>query len=361
MALEDREFSVRRTASLRKGKTGIVVQFPGHDAAAAHPPEKATIHTSSAPAPRPDPKAQHRRTTDYDGISAIEGDRYLGAVEAMQRLIDHRPDLRLYLYTADVNLDRPGRDTFRQKLGEVLREEVGTALWVTVRERDDGEDPNEHEHVVFAGTERVADRMRGREASKVGWQGLLIQPLERRFRQVSYRLKELSPAGYRELRDAGKVERRAKKYDRTYPLPGGGDRVWLSKELKVYALEAGLIVPWIRTKRRDKATNDYPADRQRPRLTKKAPALAGQVVLPIVEPRVTRPVVRLRDFGGGLVPAVVAEEVEYRRHQLGWSQRELARRCGIKQPQLANALRGHDPLSAWVTRRLRDILLAEAA
>jgi transcriptional regulator with XRE-family HTH domain len=65
------------------------------------------------------------------------------------------------------------------------------------------------------------------------------------------------------------------------------------------------------------------------------------------------------------VPPAVAEEIEFRRRQLRWSQRELARRCGIGQPQLANVLRGHDRLSAWATRRLRDALrdglLAEAA
>ena len=359
-----REFHVRSAPPIQSGKTGIVLDFTGHSAAAVRPAGMAPIHTSSVspPAPLPDPKAQHRSTTDRDGISALEGYRFLGAVEAMQRLIDHRPDLSLY--TAFVNLYRRGRDTFRQKLGEVQREEVGAALWVTVRERGADKEPNEHEHLLLAGSERVADRMRDRKAFQGAGQGLLIKPLKDRFNQVSYRLMELSPAGYAELSD-GKHVWRKKRYNRTYPLPSGGDRVWLSEELKAFALEAGLIEPWTQSKRRDKPGNDYPAARRRPRLTTTAPVLADQVVLPFIEPQVRRPVARLRDFGGGLMPAVVAGEIEFRRHQLGWSQRELARRCGIGQPQLANVLRGHDPLSAWATRRLRDALrdglLAEAA
>ena len=143
-----------------------------------------------------------------------------------------------------------------------------------------------------------------------------------------------------------------------YRLPGDdiADRVVVSAALAPH------VDPWKRRYRRHKAENDYPADRQKPRLTdKRAPKPADQVVLPFTEPQVRRPVARLRDFGGGRVPPVVAEEIEFRRHQLGWSQRELARRCCISQPQLANALRAHDPLSSWVTNRLRDILLAEAA
>jgi hypothetical protein len=264
------------------------------------------------------------------------------------------------LYTADVNLDRRGRDTFRQKLGEVQREEGITPLWVTVRERGADKEPNEHEHIIFAGTERVADRLGSRKAFKVGWQGLLIKPLESRFRQVSYRLKELSPAGYRELRDARKIQARAKQYNRTYPLLSGGDRVWLSEDLKAFALDAGLIEPWTQSKRRDRRANTYPADRRRPCLTTTAPVPAGQIPL-FDDPRMRKPVNRLAAFAGGLIPPVVALDIEHHRRRRQMTQDELAESCGIRQPTLSNALAGRYRLSAWVTHRLRDILLAEAA
>jgi hypothetical protein len=40
------------------------------------------------------------------------------------------------------------------------------------------------------------------------------------------------------------------------------------------------------------------------------------------------------------------------------SQRELASLVGRSQGQLANAIRGHDPISSAVVNRLRDVLLA---
>jgi transcriptional regulator with XRE-family HTH domain len=66
---------------------------------------------------------------------------------------------------------------------------------------------------------------------------------------------------------------------------------------------------------------------------------------------------RLRDFGGGFVPPSVAREIEFRRRQRGLSQRELGKLIGRSQGQLANALRGHDPVSAFVVNRLREVLL----
>jgi len=74
-------------------------------------------------------------------------------------------------------------------------------------------------------------------------------------------------------------------------------------------------------------------------------------------PELAAPVARLRDFGGGFVPPAVAVEIEFRRQQLGLSLRQLAARIGRSQGQLANALRGHDPISAASANRLREFLL----
>lgn len=70
-----------------------------------------------------------------------------------------------------------------------------------------------------------------------------------------------------------------------------------------------------------------------------------------------RPVSRLADFSHGILPRAVACEIEHRRKQLGLPQRQLAEVIGIRQPQYANAIRGHDGLAAWVVSRLRDFLL----
>lgn len=57
------------------------------------------------------------------------------------------------------------------------------------------------------------------------------------------------------------------------------------------------------------------------------------------------------------MPKAVAIEVEFRRRQLGLSQYEVAASIGCSQSQYANAIRGHDPLSAFVTNRLRELLV----
>src|SRR5262249_50759521 len=85
----------------------------------------------------------------------------------------------------------------------------------------------------------------------------------------------------------------------------------------------------------------------------RAPRPAGQ--LPLL-PELERPVARLREFGGGFIPRAVAIEIEFRRRRLGLTQIELGGMIGRSQGQLANALRGHDPISGAAINRLRDVL-----
>jgi predicted XRE-type DNA-binding protein len=75
-------------------------------------------------------------------------------------------------------------------------------------------------------------------------------------------------------------------------------------------------------------------------------------------PELEKPVSRLRQFGGGTVPPAVALETEFIRKQKGLSQRQLATLIGRSQGQYANAVRGHDRISAFAVNRLRDVLLA---
>ncbi|MCX7307243.1 MAG: helix-turn-helix transcriptional regulator [Afipia sp.] len=89
-------------------------------------------------------------------------------------------------------------------------------------------------------------------------------------------------------------------------------------------------------------------------MTARAPRPAGQILL---FPELAKPVARLQAFGCGHIPRSVAAEIEFRRQQRGLSQRQLGVLVGVSQGQLANALRGHDPISAPVVNRLRDELL----
>jgi transcriptional regulator with XRE-family HTH domain len=57
------------------------------------------------------------------------------------------------------------------------------------------------------------------------------------------------------------------------------------------------------------------------------------------------------------MPPSVAREIEFLRRQLGLSQTQLASLIGRSQGQLANALRGHDPISGAAVNRLREVLL----
>jgi transcriptional regulator with XRE-family HTH domain len=57
------------------------------------------------------------------------------------------------------------------------------------------------------------------------------------------------------------------------------------------------------------------------------------------------------------MPPSVAREIEFLRRQLGLSQAQLASMIGRSQGQLANALRGHDPISRAAVNRLREVLV----
>ena len=140
----------------------------------------------------------------------------------------------------------------------------------------------------------------------------------------------------------------------SHRLDGGGDRVRLSRDLERHAISAGYVEPWQHTNaRRSVERKAYRLRRLYPR---KAPRLAGQ--LPLL-PELSRPVARLRDFGGGFMPPSVAREIEFLRRQRCLSQAQLASLVGRSQGQLANVLRGHDPISGRIVNRLRDILIPD--
>jgi hypothetical protein len=203
-----------------------------------------------------------------------------------------------------------------------------------------------HAHIVFVGNSDMARRLKG---SAVFGSIIKVAPVNDADGLVRrYLAKERTPqAGY------GRNHVLGGRIRGSHRLEGGGDRVRLSEALERDAIHAGRVEPWQHAyARRSDGRKPY---RLRRLLTRKALRLAGQILLPLHE--IKRPVSRLHHFGGGYIPPAVAREIEFRRRQRGITQRQLAALVGRSQGQIANALRGHDPLSAAITHRLHEILL----
>jgi hypothetical protein len=201
-----------------------------------------------------------------------------------------------------------------------------------------------HAHIPFIGT---PDIVRSLTAAAFG--GVVdIAPVHNADRLMRrYFTKErTSQAGY------GREHTLGRRLRGSHRLDGGGDRVRLSRDLERDAISAGYVEDWQHSNaRRTDRRKGYRLRGTGPQA--RAPKLAGQLPLLI---ELDRPVARLREFGGGFVPATVALEIEFRRRQLALSQRELAGLIGRSQSQFANAMRGHDPISGASVNRLREIL-----
>lgn len=64
----------------------------------------------------------------------------------------------------------------------------------------------------------------------------------------------------------------------------------------------------------------------------------------------------LDDYGGGIMPELVRDQVRSRWRAAELTQDDLARRVGISRPQLANALQGRFGLSVEAAARLRSVV-----
>lgn len=201
-----------------------------------------------------------------------------------------------------------------------------------------------HAHIVFSGTPEVADRLARGAFGHVIQVDRVIDP-EKLVRK--YLSKERTPqAGY------GRSHLLGGRLKGSHRLAGDGDRVRLSRQLERAAITAGVIEPWQHSNaKRSAERKPY---RLRRLSSNKALRPSGQLSL---FPEIERPVSRLRDFAGGLMPRSVAREIEFVRRQHRWTQIELGLRIGRCQGHLANVLRGHDPLSRFATNRLREALL----
>jgi hypothetical protein len=277
------------------------------------------------------------RTSAKHGLTGKELERFDGAV----RFMEWKSPPRSRLWWATVNKDS-GRALIAdvQKRTTRLQNLHGLPPYnATAFETRGGL----HAHVAFIGNRDIAQRLQ----SSASFGALIkVAPIRDAVGITKgYLAKERTPqAGYRRGHLLGGRLRGS------HQLDGGGDRVRLSRELERDAIEAGYVEPWQHTNARRVA--ERKPYRLRRLHTKKALQIAGQ--LPLL-PEIEKPVCRLHAFGAGLMPPAVALEMEFRRRRLGLSQRQYAAMLGISQGQLANALRGHDPISAFAVNRAREI------
>jgi hypothetical protein len=280
-----------------------------------------------------------KRTVAPHGVTGAEVKRFNGALHLMKRRV--RVEGELWWLTTPKGATRNEVAAIQKRITRLQGDQDFYCYSALVFETR----PKLHAHIVFVGNPEIAARLKRSEIC----QGCDVEPVsDPDGLSKSYLIKERTPqAGYRRSDLGGRIRGR-------HPIEGGGDRVRLSRELERDAIEAGLIQNWQHTNaKRKKGRKDY----RKRALTRRAPRQSGQILL---FPELSKPVARLHSFGGGLMPPAVAAEVEFRRRLLDLSQRELAARVGLSQGQYANAMRGHDPISARATNRLRDVLLSRA-
>jgi hypothetical protein len=277
------------------------------------------------------------RTVAPHGVTGDELRRFDGGCHLMERVVRSQGELWW--------LNTPKGST-RQEIADyqkrITREQTAHDLpqysaWIFESR------PGLHAHMVFVGNRDIAETLR-RSRLCIGTKIDPVTSIEGLKKR--YLAKERTPqAGYGRRDLGGRIRG-------SHRLPGGGDRVRLSRQLERDAIEAGLVQPWKHTNaKRSAQRKDYRLRRLNP---SKAPNPAGQIPL---FSEMEKPVVRLRHFGGGIIPPAVSAEIEFRRQQLGLTQRQLGILIGRSQSQLANAVRGHDPISASAVNRLREVLL----
>jgi hypothetical protein len=276
-----------------------------------------------------------RRTVAPHGVTGAEVKRLNGALHQMKRRV--RIDGELWWLTTAKGSSRDSIAAIRKR---VMRLQSDHGLWcysLVVFETL----PRLHAHIIFIGNREIAGALNRSDVCA----GANVGPvMDVDGLSKNYLVKERAPQASFGRTDLGGRIRGSHK------IEGGGDRVRLSRELERDAIDAGLIQDWQHTNaKRKHGRKDY----RKRALTKRAPLLCGQILM---FPEM-KPVSRLRAFGGGLVPKAVAREIEHLRRRCGLTQLELAELIGRSQGQLANALRGHDPISARVVNRLRDVLL----
>lgn len=301
-----------------------------------------------------------RRTIAGHGMTQWERRRVVDALDFMHR---RRADGHLLFATVgDAVLDLPSREA-RAVIQRFASQTVTYAkraglppYWMVVLETEGGL----HGHVVFVGRPTWADVFRAGAFAPYFERQEAIQPVPE-FDRPTYGkglqglgtclTKESTPQA---AWSPGGLQRGRRRG--SHRLDDGGDRVRLSKPLREDALSVNAIEPWTRTNAGRGRKVYRPPSRNIGQSTPDTrPIFSGQGNL---FPELERPIVRLRDYAGGLMSPALAAKIEHERYRRDLTQTQLADLFGIRQPQLANILRGHDGASRWVANRMRETLSA---
>lgn len=293
-------------------------------------------------------KARLCRTTAPHGITTPEIKRIFGGVHCM---LKQRRQLWFATLGDGLQQMTPGEarsvvDCFLKALVTKQGKRGLPQHWVLVWECGGGL----HAHVVFIANKGIVDGLRNSARFR---QFLNVRWAYRPNGLPCYLSKERTPQAQYGVGDfIGGARKRG-----SHQLPGGGDRVRLSKALKADAIAAGYIENWQATnaKRSEARAPSRPYRIRRSKSPRVTPQQACMF------PELSKPPVRLKDFNGGMLTPAQAQEVEFRRQRLGLSQYQAAQLIGISQPHYANVVRGHDSMSRFAARQLREVLLDEAA
>jgi hypothetical protein len=182
------------------------------------------------------------RTVAPHGVTGAELRRLHGAVHQLQRATRSQGELS-WLTTPKGST----RDEIAAYQKRITREQAACGLpqysaWVFESR------PKLHAHILFVGNPNVVDTLRRSRlciAAK-------IEPVTNIEGLKDYLAKERTPqAGYRRRDLGGRIAG-------SHRLPGGGDRVRLSRQLERDAIEAGLVQPWKHTNaKRSAQRKDY--------------------------------------------------------------------------------------------------------
>ena len=180
------------------------------------------------------------RTVALHGVTGPELRRFDGACHQMQRVA--RSQGELWWLTTPKGSSRHEIAAYQKR---ITREQAARGLpqysaWVF----ESG--PLLHAHIVFLGNRDLANTLQRSQLCLAA----KIEPVTDIGGLKKYLAKERTPqAGYRRRDLGGRIRG-------SHLLPGGGDRVRLSRQLERDGIEAGLVNPWKHTnaKRSDQRT-----------------------------------------------------------------------------------------------------------
>jgi hypothetical protein len=172
------------------------------------------------------------RTVAPHGVTGPELRRFHGACHQMRRAT--RSQGELWWLTTPKGSTRHEIAAYQKR---ITREQAACGLpqysvWIFETR------PELHAHIVFVGNRDVADILR---RSRLCIATTKVEPITDIGGLKNYLAKERTPqAGYKRRDLGGRIRG-------SHRLPGGGDRVRLSRQLERDAIEAGLVDPWKHT------------------------------------------------------------------------------------------------------------------